>query len=320
MAAKKPRTPGPAETVLAAKVARRFYIDGISKRDIADELGLSRFKVARTLDQARSSGLVRIELHYDGDIDLELSVELSTQLGIRRCLVIESSPEVDEAALRANLARVAAGLLEEIVEPDDVLGLSWSRTLLEMRSFLRDLAPCAVVQLTGALSRPDVDESSIELVRDVARIAGGPAYCFYAPMIVRDAQTASSLRTQAELAGAMAKWDQLTKAIVTLGAWKPRQSTVVDAISPEEYEEARAAGAVCETAGMLLDAAGAPIGTRFSERVIGIGPERLRRVPEIVAIAYGTDKAPAVQAAVKGQLVTTLVTHRSLALALLASA
>jgi DNA-binding transcriptional regulator LsrR (DeoR family) len=319
MAAKKTRTPGPAQTVLAAKVARRFYIDGISKRDIADELGLSRFKVARTLDHARSSGLVRIELHYDGDIDLELSVELSTQLGIRRCLVIDSSPEVDEAALRANLARVAAGLLEEIVEPEDVLGLSWSRTLLEMRSYLHDLAPCAIVQLTGALSRPDVDESSIELVRDVARIAGGPAYCFYAPMIVRDAQTASSLRTQTELAGAMAKWDQLTKAIVTLGAWKPRQSTVVDAISPEEYEEARAAGAVCETAGMLLDSSGAPIGTRFSERVIGIDPERLRRVPEIVAIAYGTDKVAAVGAAVKGQLVTTLVTHRSLALALLAS-
>lgn len=317
MAAKKTRAPGPAQTVLAAKVARRFYIDGISKRDIADELGLSRFKVARTLDQARSSGLVRIELHYDGDIDLELSVELSTRLGIRRCLVIDSSPELDEAALRASLARVAAGLLEEIVEPDDVLGLSWSRTLLEMRSFLRDLEPCAVVQLTGALSRPDVDESSIELVRDVARIAGGPAYCFYAPMIVRDAQTASSLRTQPELASAMAKWDQLTKAIVTLGAWKPGQSTVVDAIRPEEYEQARVAGAVCETAGMLLDSAGAPIGTQFSERVIGIDPERLRRVPEIVAIAYGPDKATAVQAAVQGQLVTTLVTHRSLALALL---
>jgi DNA-binding transcriptional regulator LsrR (DeoR family) len=43
-------------------------------------------------------------------------------------------------------------------------------------------------------------------------------------------------------------------------------------------------------------------------------------VPEVVAIAYGPDKAAAVQAAVRGRLVTTLVTHRSLALALLASA
>ena len=179
------RTPtaGPAQTLLAAKIARLYYIDGVSKSDIATELGLSRFKVARTLDRARSSGLVRIELHYDGDIDLELSVELSTRLGLRRCLVIDT-PEVDESTLRANLGRVAAGLLEEIVEADDVLGLSWSRTLMAMRSVLRDLAPCAVVQLTGALSRPDVDESSVDLVRDVARTAGGPAFYFYAPMIV----------------------------------------------------------------------------------------------------------------------------------------
>ncbi len=102
--------------MLAAKIARRYFIDGVSKSDIAEELGISRFKVARTLDRARSSGLVRIELHYDGDIDLALSVELSTKLGLSRCLVVDS-PEEDEAILRANLGRVAAGLLEEIVEP-----------------------------------------------------------------------------------------------------------------------------------------------------------------------------------------------------------
>jgi DNA-binding transcriptional regulator LsrR (DeoR family) len=319
MAASRTPASGPAQTVLAAKIARRYYIDGVSKSDIAAELGLSRFKVARALDRARSSGLVRIEFHYDGDIDLALSVELSSRLGLRRCLVVDS-PEGDDAALRANLGRVAAGLLEEIVESDDVLGLSWSRTLLEMRSFLREMAPCAVVQLSGVLSRPDVDESSIDLVRDVARTAGGPAYYFYAPMLVPDAETAKSLRMQPEVARAMAKFDGLTKAIVTVGAWMPGQSTVVDAISLDEYEEARAAGAVCEIAGMQLGADGSQINTPLSERVIGIDADRLRQVPEIVVVAYGGEKVAAVIAAVRGHLMTTLITHGSLARALLAAA
>lgn len=318
MAVSRTPTSGPAQTVLAAKIARRYYIDGASKSDIAAELGLSRFKVARTLDRARSSGLVRIEFHYDGDIDLALSVELSSRLGLRRCLVVDS-PEGDDAILRANLGRVAAGLLAEIVESDDVLGLSWSRTHLAMRSFLREIAPCAVVQLTGALSRPDVDESSIDLVRDVARIAGGPAYYFYAPMIVPEAETARSLRMQPEVARAMARFDELTKAMVTVGAWMPGQSTVVDAVSPDEYEEARAAGAVCEMAGIQLDALGNQVDTSLSERVIGIDAGRLRRVPEIVAIAYGGEKVAAVIAAVRGHLITTLITHGSLARALLAA-
>jgi len=231
-----PAAAGPAALVLAATAARRYYLDGASKSEIATELGLSRFKVARMLDRARSSGLVRIELHYEGEIDLDLSVRLGAHYGLRRCLVIDS-PDDDEALLRTNLGRVAAGLLAEIIDGEDVLGLAWSRTLMAMRSALTTLAPCAVVQLTGALWRPDVDEGSIELVRDVARIANGPAFCFYAPMILPEAHTARSLLAQTEVAQAIERFGELTKAIVTIGAWARGQSTVVDAISEAEQDE-----------------------------------------------------------------------------------
>jgi DNA-binding transcriptional regulator LsrR (DeoR family) len=309
----------PAEALLTARLARRYYIDGVSKSDIAEEFGLSRFKVARMLEKARSSGLVRIELHYDGEIDLALSVDLASHLDLRRCLVVDS-PEGDESLLRANLGRVAAGLLEEIIDGDDVLGLAWSRTTMAMRSALTALAPCDVVQLTGALSRPDVNESSIELVRDVARITRGGAFYFYSPMIVPEAETARSLRSQPEVAQAMGRYDALTKAVITTGAWTPAQSTVVDALTREEYEQDRKAGVVAEVCGIQLDADGQPVRTALSERIIGIGAEQLRSVPEIITIAYGEAKTTAVQAAVRGGFVTSLITHASLARALLASA
>jgi DNA-binding transcriptional regulator LsrR (DeoR family) len=297
-------------------VARRYYLDGASKSEIAAELGLSRFKVARMLDRARTSGLVRIELHYEGEIDLDLSVRLATEYGLRRCLVIDS-PEDDEALLRANVGRVAAGLLAEIIDKDDVLGLAWSRTLMAMRSALTTLAPCAVVQLTGALWRPDVDEGSIELVRDVARIANGPAFCFYAPMILPEAGTARSLRAQTEVAQAIDRFGELTKAIITIGAWARGQSTVADAISETEYMQHERLGTCAELCGIQLDSDGNVLTTALSERIVGIGPEQLRAVPEIVAIAYGTPKARAVRAAVRGGFVTSLITHGSLARELL---
>jgi DNA-binding transcriptional regulator LsrR (DeoR family) len=312
----QPLAASPSAVVLAATVARRYYLDGASKSDIAVELGLSRFKVARMLERARSSGLVRIELHYEGEIDLDLSVRLRSQFGLRRCLVIDS-PEDDDALLRTNLGRGAAGLLSEIVEADDVLGLAWSRTLMAMRSALTALAPCAVVQLTGALSRPDVDEGSIELVRDVAQIANGPAFCFYAPMILPDADTARSLRAQTEVAQAIGRFGELTKAIVTIGAWTRGKSTVADAISEEEYEQHKRLGACAELCGIQLDSEGNALTTALSERIIGIGPEELRAVPEIIAIAYGTRQACAVKAAMRGGFATSLITHASLARELL---
>src|SRR5919107_743690 len=169
---------GPAELVLMASVARAYYVDGKAKTEIADQFRISRFKVARLLQEARETGLVRIEIGAPGAIDVALSAE----------------------PLRQHVGRAGAELLSEVATVNDVLGFGWARSLLAIKASLTQLAPCPVVQLTGALSRPDVDVSSIELVRDIARISGGPAYYFYAPMLVPDPMTAAVLRRQPEVA------------------------------------------------------------------------------------------------------------------------
>jgi DNA-binding transcriptional regulator LsrR (DeoR family) len=307
---------GPAALVLTATVARRYYLDGESKSDIAGALGLSRFKVARLLDQARESGLVRIELDYRGELDLDLSVRLGAAYGLRHCIVVDS-PEDDDVLLRSNLGRAAARLLTETVHADDVLGLAWARSLMSMRSSLSRLAPCSVVQLTGALSRPDVDESSIELVRDVARTANGPAFYFYAPMILPDAATVRALRTQPEVERAISQFGRVTKAVVGLGSWRAGQSTVADAVTESERQEMYDLGVRAELCGIQLDAEGNTVTTALTERLIGIDAEGLRAVPEVIAIAYGTPKSQAVRAALRGRLATSLITHRGMAWELL---
>src|SRR5919199_5557101 len=224
---------GPAHLVLTASVARRYYLDGKSKIEIADEFKLSRFKVARLLEDARSSGLVRIEIGQPGAIDLDLSGELRATYGLLHAIVVDTV-EDDPLALRRLVGNAGAQLLSEIVTRTDVLGLGWARALIAMRSALTRLSAHSVVQLTGALSRPDVDDSSIELVRDVARIAGCPAYRFYAPMIVHDAATAAALRSHPEVARAISLFPKVTKAVVAVGGWDPPASTVCDALAPAE--------------------------------------------------------------------------------------
>jgi DNA-binding transcriptional regulator LsrR (DeoR family) len=307
---------GPAALVLTATVARRYYFDGESKSDIAEQLGLSRFKVARLLDQARETGIVRIELDYRGDLDLDLSVRLAAAYGLRHCVVVDS-PDDDEVQLRTNIGRAAARLLTEIVTVDDVLGLAWARSLMEMRTSLTRLARCPVVQLTGALSRPDVDESSIELVRDVARTSNGPAYYFYAPMILPDAATARALRTQPEVARAVSRFPDVTKAVVGLGAWAAGQSTVADVVTDEEREEMFELGVRAELCGVQLDADGNAVTTSITDRLIGIDAGGLQAIPDVIALAYGTAKAQAVRAGLRGGFATSLITHSSMARRLL---
>ncbi len=53
---------GPDELVRISHVARRHYLDGKTKIEIADELGVSRFKIARMLEDALAQGLVKITI------------------------------------------------------------------------------------------------------------------------------------------------------------------------------------------------------------------------------------------------------------------
>jgi DNA-binding transcriptional regulator LsrR (DeoR family) len=308
---------GPAQLVLTASVARRYYVDGKSKMEIADEFSLSRFKVARLLEHARSSGLVRIEISYPGAMDLDLSGRLRDRFELRHAIVIDT-PDEDQASLRQHLGKAAAELLSEVVTAQDVLGLAWARSVSAMATALSQLAATPVVQLTGALSRPDGDDSSVDVVREVARISGGPAYFFHAPFIVPDAATARALRKQPEVARAFAQFGAVTKAVAGIGRWESGQSTLYDAAVEKERRLLRQHGVCSEVSGVFVKADGSLAKTPLNDRMIGVSAAQMQGIPEVIGIPYGVRKAPAVRAALRSGLVNGLVTHSTLARALLA--
>jgi DNA-binding transcriptional regulator LsrR (DeoR family) len=309
---------GPAALVLTATVARRYFLEGVSKSDIAAELGLSRFKVARLLDRARATGLVRIELDASGEIDLDLSVRLRTAYGLHHCVVI-AAPEDDDELLRTALGQAAAELLTEIVEPGDVLGVAWARSLMSMRTSLTRLPACDVVQLTGALPLAAGD-SSIELVRDLARRSKGQGFFYYVPMVLPDAATAQVLRAQPDVARAIERFPEVTKAVIGVGAWQPGLSTVVDALTEQERRELYDLGVRGELSGVPIDAEGNFVASPLSERVIGIDALQMRAVPDVIALAYGIAKVEVVRAGIRGGFINSLVSHPAMARALLQQA
>src|SRR3954469_3305089 len=310
------RLSGPAALVLSASIARRYYLDGRSKLEIAEEFGLSRFKVARLIEAARASGLVRIEIGHKGRIDVDLSARVQARFGLAHAVVVDTTEDTDES-VRKHLGQVAAELLAEVLEPDDVLGVAWSRSVGAMARALPRLSTVPVVQLTGAVSRPDGDQSAIDVVRDVARAAGGPAYVFYAPFLLPDAATARALRQQREVALAFDQLPRVSKAVVGVGLWAPGQSTLYDAAREHDRKALGRLGVCAEVSGVFLSVDGQPVETPLTERIIGVDVEQMRAIPEVIVIAYGAAKVPAARAVLRSGLVNGLVTHKSFAQALL---
>jgi len=306
----------PSEIVLAARVARQFYIEGISKADIADRLGISRFRVARLLGSAREAGMVRIEIGLPGgSLDAGLSAELCSAFGLKHAFAF-NFPDEDEPALRGRLGEAAGQVLMDIITPSDVLGLAWARSLSGLAATLTQMPPCPIVQLTGAVPPPD-GRDLLDLVRSVARIGGGTAHVFYAPMIVDDAQTATAIRRQADVADALALVPSVTITMVAIGAWAPGLSTIYDACSPAERDAIARLGVCAEMAGVFLGEDGRPVETALDSRMIVTPGPALAKIPSVIAVAYGVSKSAAVRAAMRAGMIHGLVTHTSLARALL---
>jgi DNA-binding transcriptional regulator LsrR (DeoR family) len=296
-------------------VARRFYLDDVSKVDLAKELGVSRFKVARLLERARELGIVTIKIHDEGSVNEQLSAELSAHIGLDEVLVVDT--EGDERVVRRHVGGAAADLLNDTLHAGDVLGLAWGRTLTAMTESLVSLPPVSVVQLTGAVGS-DLTESPVEVVRKASQRAGGSARAIFAPLLVEDAATAAALRRQPDVAQALRLFEEVTVAVVAVGSWDPPISQLQELMRPTDRAVLQKRGVQAEVAGILLDSDGRLVGQDFAERCLSISAEGLLKVPRVIAVAGGAPKVKAVLAVVRSGLITSLVTDRALAEAALA--
>lgn len=315
---RKKGPPPLTETLLLATMARRFYVQGASKLEIADEFGMSRFKVARMLDTALESGLVRIEFDLPAPIDVELSDDIRRAYRLSRVLVLERASEKEPREIvRKQVGALAARLLEEIATPDDVIGLSWARSVNAMTEAIRTLPRCPIVQLCGVQAGMDMRGRSVETVSRVTSVSGGDSYPIFGPLVLPDRRTTDILRHQPGIAETFAQFGKLTKAVVSIGSWEAGESTVYDALDEAERAAIAARGATAEVAARLFDADGNSLGTGLAHHVLAISHEELMAVPEVIAIGYSRPKAEAVDAVLRSGLVSTLVTDAAAAVPLL---
>jgi len=305
---------GPAELTQALAIARRFYLDGDSKLDIAKDFGISRFKVARILDACLAQGLVRVEIDAPRQLDVELSEALRRKFDLRQALVVRVLDPAPER-LRETLGQIAADLLTELVTESDVLGVGWGRTINVTVRHLRSLAPCRVVQLTGVLGEPELN--AVDVVRTVAGTSGGPVFPLYAPMVVSDPDTARALSNELSVHDTVRQYDSVTVAVVSIGSWDPIDSILHDAIDPRERTRLRNVGVQAEVCAVLVGADGSLMAREFSQRCLSVTAEQLAAIPNVIAIAGGVRKTAAIRAALSSGMVNTLVTDSAVARQLL---
>ncbi|MEU4362370.1 sugar-binding domain-containing protein [Promicromonospora sp. NPDC023987] len=300
------------ESNLMVEVSTDYYLDGKSKVEIARDRGISRFQVARLLAQARDQGVVRIEI-TPPRVDGERGARLAARLGVGEILIAASGE--DTTTTRENVAVELAHAARAHITEGATVGVSWSRTVEAAVRHIGRLPQCDVVQLVGALP-VEGSGNSLALINTFEQMPGVRTWPVWSPLLVADAATAAGMRRQPEIADALARADHLDVAIVAVGHWSERTSTVFPQISAHEQQAATDAGAIAECSGRLFDAEGRPVRTSLDERVVGVTLEQLAATPQVIVIGYGSAVAPGLVAAVRGGVADTLVVDEAAATAL----
>ncbi len=300
------------------QVARLFFDRRLTKVEIAARLGISRFRVARLLDDAVATGAVQILFRDGPDQDRALGRAIERRFGIGTCLVAATGGD-------EGVARLAAGLVDGLLGPGGSIGVAWGSTVGRVVRAMpvRDDPTIDVVQLAGSSTSLEAGTDPGDLTSVLAQRLGARHHRIHAPAFVESAELRTALLRQPEIATAVERFGTIAVALVGIGAFAgpggQSSSSLLRSGALDAAELVRLAGlgAVGDLLVHPFTADGRFVAAELSARSIAMSVDELRRVPNVVAVAAGGAKVSAITGALASGVVDALVTDATTANALL---
>ncbi len=308
-------------TRLMINVAKLYYEDGLTQKEISLKLRISRPTISRLMKDAIKCGIVKITITDQAESFADLEKQLSKTYGLVEVVVTRVSDVISRAVVAKELGVTAAYYFSRSVRNGDVVGVSWGTTLSSMVNNLKATKAqhITVVQLMGGLGDPDVSLHGTDIVRRISFLLESTVRLMPAPGIVDSIEVARLLKSDNHISAALdavAKADIIFAGVGSLSenALLVRDETI---ISGEEVKWLRDHGAVGEFALHFYDIHGALVDSDLEKRIIGIGWNELKAINRVVAVAGGTEKIQAIFGALRGELVNVLITDHQTAKSLL---
>ncbi len=301
-------TLGHDEYELLARIAHRYYADGLTQEAVGREFGLSRPKVQRLLDRARTSSVVDIRISAPPWLHLDLERQVRERFHLADVIVAPARP--DPVAQRAEVAREAARFLERRLTDGVVVAVSHGRDTGDVPRFFQSARRMDVtfVSAMGGSTLADSPTNPNEIVRSLAARCGGQAVELYAPAYVESVEMRDQLLRQPAVADTLRVAAGASIALVGIGGTDDACTMVrTGCFSIEEIRRLRLAGAVGDLLGNYVDVAGSRLELAETARLVGLSIEELHAVGTVVAVVSESEKPFAILGALRTGVVDVLV-------------
>lgn len=299
---------------LRLRAAWLYYNQGMTQKDVAEKLGISRSTVIRLLDEAMKRSDVQIWINEGIEDFVSLSIDLEKAYGLDEAVIIPTgSDKVGDIAKGVGLA--LGQFLSEVVPDNATIGVGWGRTMTASLSSFRPprRENCKVVSLLGGIVAVH-QTNPLDYTWRLASALGAECYMFLAPLLVDSIETKRALIEKCGLSTLYALAENLDLAIVSCGDIGPHSTSLSEGfISKQTLDELVAAGCVCDTMFNFIDAEGRSVDHPINNHAMSIDLDTLKKAKHIVLASGGAHRATAIRATIKRIGCNTLITDEAAA-------
>ncbi len=294
-----------------AKVAAQYYEEGLSQEEIARQLGVSVEDVADVIAEAEAKGVIDVRVRPPWRTSPALEEKLIKTFNLKDARVLVRENRTYEEMLEG-LGLLAAQYLAGIIQPHSTIGISWGSALHHMIQALQPmhLPEAEVVQLIGATGAENISTDGPMLAQLLAERLGARARYLHSPLIVDSEAGRNALLQERNIRQTLLRAEQADIALVGIGSTNPALYSLLRAgyVDEQELAEIRAAGAVGDVCAQHYSADGKWLDISINRRAVGINLHTLGKIPTVIGVAGGAEKAETILGALRGQHVNVLIT------------
>ena len=307
---------------LLAQVAYAYYlgVEGLSQ--IAKRLGRSVSMASRLLQEARDRNLVDIRINYPLTRLSDMEAEIEERFGIDNAHVFTQPSRIDSGEQLYRYGSLCAASIDRALREADLIAVSWGRhvnTIVGNISAGPSDRQGTLVQASGASGALGDDHDGARIAQRLADRLGRSARLMPSPLIVDTVHVAEVLRNSASITSVLDLLKRADVLLTSVGAPFSDSSGLARSgyLSEADLRDLREKNAAADILGFHLDRNGEFLDVEINHRVIGILPEALRRIPNVVLAVTGADRVAAILAILRGKYCNSILTDRATAKALL---
>jgi len=286
----------------------------LTQSQIAQQFGLSITKVNRLLQLARRNKMVEFAIKTPFQHLFNMEAELQKHFNLQNAWIVPRKGT--ETNLRL-IGMAGAHFLLDHLQDGDVIAIGGGSTICALvesvtteRKYQVDVVP-AVGGIQGR-STTDVNY----LASQLAERLGGRAYQLYSPAFVETSEQRETLLQMAPIKEVLDIGRRASIALLGVGTVDPDSSRFMlfTALSHEEMLQiTEHHGGVGETLAVIYNIDGNPCAPEYSNRVVGLTLEELKRIPLRIGVARSAEKSQAIYGALRGGHLSDLITDEAAA-------